>query len=267
MDSSSLTLVTGPTSEPLHRQEIKEHLRIDGEAEDVLLDSLVRAAREYVETYTGRQLVTATWRRKYDSWPTDDILLGTPLVSVTSVTYVDGNGTTQTLASTEYDVDLDSQPGCIRLAYNKTWPSIRGQPRDIAITYVVGHACPFTAAAATDVLTISGRTFTNTDPIRLSNSGGLLPGGLTTNTTYYVRDYSAGTLKLAASSGGTAIDVTSTGTGTHFLGEIPEPIRQAMKLLCGHWYENREAVTVGVMSRSMEFAVNSLLWSQAVRRF
>jgi hypothetical protein len=42
-----------------------------------------------------------------------------------------------------------------------------------------------------------------------------LPGGLSLNTTYWVRDSSTNTFKLAATSGGSAIDITSAGVGTH----------------------------------------------------
>ena len=41
---------------------------------------------------------------------------------------------------------------------------------------------------------------------------------------------------------------------------VPKTIRQAMLLLIGHWYENREAVTVGaVASIKLELAVKALL--------
>jgi hypothetical protein len=42
-----------------------------------------------------------------------------------------------------------------------------------------------------------------------------LPAGLAVDTLYYIRDATANTFKLAATSGGDAIDITGTGTGTH----------------------------------------------------
>lgn len=41
--------------------------------------------------------------------------------------------------------------------------------------------------------------------------------------------------------------------------DVPMRIKQAMLLLVGHWYENRENTTVGAVSRSIEFGVTSLL--------
>ena len=41
---------------------------------------------------------------------------------------------------------------------------------------------------------------------------------------------------------------------------VPEPFRQAMLLLIGHWYENREAQIVsGAVPKALEFAVDALL--------
>ncbi|MEW5921571.1 MAG: head-tail connector protein [Bacillota bacterium] len=41
---------------------------------------------------------------------------------------------------------------------------------------------------------------------------------------------------------------------------VPQAIKQAMLLLIGHWYANREAVLTGSISKEIEFAVKSLLW-------
>jgi uncharacterized phiE125 gp8 family phage protein len=43
---------------------------------------------------------------------------------------------------------------------------------------------------------------------------------------------------------------------------VPAPIKHAMLMLVGFWYENRTAVLVGSISKPLEFAVESLLSSQ-----
>lgn len=54
------------------------------------------------------------------------------------------------------------------------------------------------------------------------------------------------------------------GTGA----SVPTPIIQAMKLLVGHYYENREAVFMGrTKPELLPMAVNDLLWSYRVLRF
>lgn len=41
--------------------------------------------------------------------------------------------------------------------------------------------------------------------------------------------------------------------------KVPESIKQCILLLVGHWFRNREAVTVGVTSSQLGFSVDSLL--------
>ena len=48
------------------------------------------------------------------------------------------------------------------------------------------------------------------------------------------------------------------GSGT----DVPAPIRHAILMLVGYWYDNRSAVLVGSISKEIEFAVSSLLDSQ-----
>lgn len=83
----------------------------------------------------------------------------------------------------------------------------------------------FTSAFATDIFTRAGHGLVDNNHVRVSSSG-TLPAGLTANTPYYIRDSTTNTFKLAATPGGTAINITSDGTGTHSLqyyGE-PEPV-------------------------------------------
>ena len=45
---------------------------------------------------------------------------------------------------------------------------------------------------------------------------------------------------------------------------VPQSIRNAMLLLVGHWYNNREAVIVGQVSKEIEFTVSALLWPHRI---
>ena len=42
--------------------------------------------------------------------------------------------------------------------------------------------------------------------------------------------------------------------------DIPQEYKQAILLLVGHWYENREQVTVGEVPREIPMGVEALLW-------
>jgi hypothetical protein len=69
-----------------------------------------------------------------------------------------------------------------------------------------------------DTITKTAHGLSNGDRIRLSNSGGALPTGLNATDTYFVVSATANTLKLSATFGGAAIDITgASGAGTHTL--------------------------------------------------
>lgn len=69
-------------------------------------------------------------------------------------------------------------------------------------------------AATSDVVTFAGLTPIDGMKVRVASST-TLPAGLSASTTYFTRDSSGSTCKLAATLDGSAIDITSTGTGTH----------------------------------------------------
>lgn len=79
---------------------------------------------------------------------------------------------------------------------------------------------PLAFNAGTDRITWTSHGLTTGDVIQFTtSSGGSLPGGLSASTNYYVILVDASTIKVATSVAnalaGTAVDITSTGTGDH----------------------------------------------------
>ena len=144
---ASLVRTADAAAEIMSVAEAKSHLRVDGPDEETYIGTLVGAARQLVEEQTSRATTNQTWVMKLDQFPAcDEIRLPRPpLVSVTSVAYVDGNGSPQTWASSNYVVATGSEPGRIRLAYNVQWPETRDQPEAVTITYVAGYGAAATA--------------------------------------------------------------------------------------------------------------------------
>lgn len=139
------SLKTAPASEPLSLEEVKAHLREPGTDEDALIEGLRLAAREYVEAYTNRALFTQSWYLKLDAFPCDDapiVLPKPPCQSVTAITYVDQNGTTQTWSSSLYQTALPSGPkaqyGRIQPAYQQSYPLTRSQPEAVTVEFIAG---------------------------------------------------------------------------------------------------------------------------------
>lgn len=76
--------------------------------------------------------------------------------------------------------------------------------------WIGGKRC--TADGSTDVVTCAGHGFSNGHTIRVEAElpGDSLPTNLDNATTYYVRDVTDDTFKLATSSGGVALDIGSS---------------------------------------------------------
>lgn len=136
--------------EPITLAEAKLHLREDGTEQDTLISSLIITAREWLETRTKRCIKSDSLFLELDEFParkkadsTIDYTIYVPrppLVSVTSITYVDTSGATQTMAASDYQVDADSTPGRIFRAYGTEWPDVRPDtPGAVRVNYEAGY--------------------------------------------------------------------------------------------------------------------------------
>lgn len=259
-----LRLVTPPFSEPIHLDEAKKHLRVDILDDDKLILALIRAARDIVEGFTHRALVLQTFDQVLDKFPAQINLTRSPLRKLVSITYTDTDGITQTLSASKYEIDDKSEPARVHAAYGEVWPSSRDTLNAVTVKFQAGHVVPFTVDMTTNVLTAKGHPYINTDIVRVSNSGDILPGGLAVNTDYYVIGVSGDTLQLSLSLGGAPIDLTSIGAGTHFIGELPDSLHHAMLLIVGELYQRRESALVGANIMSVPYSAEALLWPYRV---
>jgi uncharacterized phiE125 gp8 family phage protein len=148
----TLSLVTGPASEPLTTAEAKLHARVDHDTEDALIGELIEGARELFEQQTGRQLVEATWQVRLDGFPRgrEPIRLPKPpLLTVVSVTYTDSAGASQTWDPAEYDVIAPSgpyaAPGLVMPKPLKSYPSTYSGRATVTVTFTAGYLAVPTA--------------------------------------------------------------------------------------------------------------------------
>lgn len=184
--------VNGPLTtigRPVSLAEARLHLKVDTTDDDELISQLLDSATVYCEQFQNRTYLNRTRFLYLDAFPDEIIVPDPPLVSVTSLQYIDTDGATQTWDASNYRVDTSTEPGTITRAYNIDWPSIRSVTSAITITYVAGY------------------------------------GALATNT--------------------------------------PDDVKNAIKLLIGHWYENREGVSELNM-KEVPLAIKSLLWAERI---
>lgn len=104
---STVQIVTPPASEPIDLDLIRQHCRIDQDADDNLLFGYGVAARSMAEAYLGRALITQTvlWTITPENplRPSWHFLRGAlllpraPVQSITSVTVLDQRGNSSTI--------------------------------------------------------------------------------------------------------------------------------------------------------------------------
>lgn len=134
-------VITAPAEWPVSLSEVKRRsFIVDDASADTLLRDIIPPAIRFVENLAKRSLITQTRTQTYDYQPCSPIYLRYgPVQSITSFTYVDSNGDSQTLASTYYEFQTNRSPARLQQTYNQTWPSIRGQLNTVVITYVAGY--------------------------------------------------------------------------------------------------------------------------------
>ncbi|CAN7146669.1 head-tail connector protein [Pararhizobium sp. LjRoot238] len=108
----TITELTPPVGEPLTLAETKAHLRIDGSAEDDLISSLIRTAREHLERETGLALLARTFRLYLDDWPPTRVIqiVRGPVQTIEGVTVYDADGTPGEIDVSGFVLDGRARP-------------------------------------------------------------------------------------------------------------------------------------------------------------
>ncbi len=133
---------TPPADEPVSLEEAKLYLRADGTEEDLLIGSLITAARQSVENSCERALMPQVWTERQETFPVALELRGGLIDAVTSVKYTDADGVVQTLDPSAYRVSLNtSNP---TLVPSTKWPT----GTDVEVEYGVGYPDAATVPAA-----------------------------------------------------------------------------------------------------------------------
>lgn len=144
--------ITPASVEPISLLEAHAHCRVATDDEDPILLTYMLAARQMAEAIIHQVCITQTVDCTFDyHWPWVKIahefyyarprlyLPVSPVQSVTSVKYLDGNGALQVLDPSQYIVVLDGPVPYIEPAYGVTFPTVRWQPQAITVRVVAGY--------------------------------------------------------------------------------------------------------------------------------
>ncbi len=185
-------LLAGPAEEPLSLAQSKAFLRVDTDAEDALIGTLITAARLHVESLTGRALLAQSWRLVLDAWPCDRVVtlpVG-PMLSLTAITAYEADGDDHAVPLGQFLPETDVSPARILLPREMVgMPAIR-ERRGIEIDYVAGFgnepdAVPSDLLQAMRVLI--GYWFEHRDAVVVAGSGAVVPGGFDRLVSAYRR--------------------------------------------------------------------------------
>lgn len=135
-----LTLVSATSGLLVPVPSLKRHGVVEHSEDDTLLQEYAEAATNDLEEATARAFLNKVYDLTLDDWPRDQIEIPlAPVVSVASVTYIDGDGDSQTWSASNYVVDKAREPARIVPAWGQTWPVIRSQPGAITVRFTAGY--------------------------------------------------------------------------------------------------------------------------------
>lgn len=138
-------LITPPNAMAVTLAEAKMHLGVDIVEHDAMITSKIFEAQEAcAHAMGGRAVLPTTYEISLDAFPNAFELTRPPVLSVTSIIYVDQTGTPQTMAGSAYKLDNSSDyaSGYVVPAYGTVWPATRDEINAVRLRYVAGWATP-----------------------------------------------------------------------------------------------------------------------------
>jgi uncharacterized phiE125 gp8 family phage protein len=169
-----LVLNTAPAIEPVPVDDLRNELRLDDNYDDAALTRRITAARQTIEAIQNRQLITATWEYTLDYWDSVIRLPMGPLQIVNSVKYYDAAGTLQTLAASEYQVDITGLVGEIVPAPDAFWPVLEiGRKNAVIVNYDSGYgdtAADVPANTKLAIIALASHWYENRLVVEVGNS-------------------------------------------------------------------------------------------------
>ena len=181
--------VTVPASVlPVSIAEAKEHLRVEFADDDNYITALIGAAVDYVERHTRRALMPQTVLLTRDDFP--DVIEPPlpPLQSVASISYIDTEGSPQTLNPSTYDIDNVSEPGRIVSSIGNQWPSTSIAINAVSVTFIAGYvdAASVPPQIKQAILLSIGHWYENREQVVEGKSFSELPMGVEALLNNYV---------------------------------------------------------------------------------
>lgn len=137
-----LTITTPATADPVSLAEARAQCKVDVAEDDATLASLIIGARMHLELVTGRAFPVQEFTLTLDRFPcgTEAIVLPrAPLVSITSIAYIDEAGAAQTLAAPSYYFDSTRDPARVFPVPGGIWPGTQARAAAVSVRFFAGY--------------------------------------------------------------------------------------------------------------------------------
>lgn len=153
----ALRLVTDCTIEPVSAADIHDFLKLPTTAEYTVINGMIKAARQYAENYCKRAFNPQVWQLTLDGFPSGGIELPRPPLttdaSLVAITYYDTSAALQTLASSAYSIDYETEPGIlVPSTSSDDWPETNDQLNAVKIQFTCGY--PYDTVGGGSTITV-----------------------------------------------------------------------------------------------------------------
>ncbi len=157
-----MKIITPAVAEPVTLALARKQCRVDptgsppAHVDDDLIQLYISTAREWAESELGRTVAPSLVESTYDEFPADTTMknsagtavtrAGTltlesgPVLSVTSITYLDPDNIEQTVDPTLYTLDTTKEIAVVRLVSGESWPDTSSEPNAVTVQYMVGYS-------------------------------------------------------------------------------------------------------------------------------
>lgn len=142
--------VTAPAAPPVSLAEVKQHLRVDFDAEDALTLGYLAAAVAHLDAWAGilgRCMVSQAWRQDFDRFESC-LRLPFPDASGAVIKYFDAHENEIEVSSSDYNVHEDARGAIITLKSGKSWPSVGETRPSVSVTANYGFGTDSDVPAA-----------------------------------------------------------------------------------------------------------------------
>ena len=147
----------------------------------------------------------------YSATGTNELAGGSPAYARVAVTWSSASGESKSLSGT-YNLNV---PASTTVEYIGFWDaSTSGNFQGMFPNAAGANAYAFAAPSATGVLLAPGSGYSANQTVAVfASPGSTLPSGLTAGTVYYVKSPSTDSFSLSATNGGSAISLSTDGSG------------------------------------------------------